>query len=96
MRELCTGGLARPKLTISDKIFLFLQALFGNIEVEDKKSSENASIKATIMAIYKDAPRIVKGKLSDWIITDISYREHCETQGGDAGQAIWQSRQERP
>jgi hypothetical protein len=45
-----------------DKVFLYLQALFGNISVEDKKSSENASINATIMVIYKDAPRIAKGK----------------------------------
>jgi ATP-dependent DNA helicase HFM1/MER3 len=51
----------RPALTGSDKVFLFLQATFGNIEMEDKKSSENASIKATIMVIYKDAVRIAKG-----------------------------------
>jgi hypothetical protein len=49
-------------LTVSDKVFLYLQALFGNIQYEDKKSSENASITATIMVIYKDAPRIAKGE----------------------------------
>jgi len=46
---------------IRDKVFLYLQATFGNIEIEDKKSSENASIKATNMVIYKDAIRIAKG-----------------------------------
>jgi hypothetical protein len=47
---------------LSDKVFLYLQAFFANISVEDKKSSENSSINATIMVIYKDAPRIAKGK----------------------------------
>ena len=51
----------RIVLMYSDKVFLFLQAIFGNIEMEDKKSSENASIRATILVIYKDAPRIAKG-----------------------------------
>jgi hypothetical protein len=45
-------------------VFLYLQALFGNIETEDKKSSENAGMKATILAIYKDAPRVAKGEFS--------------------------------
>jgi hypothetical protein len=49
------------KLMLRDKVFLYLQAYFANISVEDKKSSENSSIQATIVVIYKDAPRIAKG-----------------------------------
>ena len=65
--------------------------------MEDKKSSENASIKATIMAIYKDAPRVVKCKSCDWIhlttaIVSIA-KLKAETQDRQYGRAVKSARE---
>lgn len=48
---------------IRDKVFLYMQVCFGNIVLTDKeKKSENMSLQGTLLAIFKEAPRLAKSR----------------------------------